>query len=405
MVKGPGQKKGRSLWWWIHHWLGLKLAIFMTFVLLTGTLATVAHEIDWLIDPAVRVMPQGGAQASWGDWAAAVQAAEPDARIEFLSRPVDPWFAVSGVVRRPDGERAIVQVNPWTAEVQGVSSWFNAHRFLRFTHRHLMMPVKWGVPIVCSMALVLLASMITGLIAYKKFWRGFFRLPQWRTGHKGEGRRFTGDLHRFAGLWSVWFLVIIIATSLWYLVEWGGGQAPRHPRPEVVTGPAQPTGAALDALVARARSADPELRIRNLRVPGDEGRGLIIEGQARAILVRERSNAVSIDPRDGAVLMVARGENLSVHQRISEMADPLHFGTFGGLLTKVIWFLFGVVLTGLSVTGVMIYTLRMRRAEVETARPGLAPWLWRSLGPAAYPSAALILSSLALTPAAMGLFG
>ena len=114
---------------------------------------------------------------------------------------------------------------------------------------------------------------------------------------------------------------------------------------------------------------------------------------------------MSIDPRDGAVLMVARGENLSVHQRISEMADPLHFGTFGGLLTKLIWFLFGVVLTGLSVTGVMIYTLRMRRAEVETARPGLAPWLWRSLGPAAYPSAALILISLALTPAAMGLFG
>ena len=405
MVTVPGQKKGRSLWWWIHHWLGLKLALFMTFVLLTGTLATVAHEIDWLIDPAVRVMAQSGPQASWGDWAAAVDAAAPDSRIEFLSRPIDPWFAASAVVRRPGGDRAIVYVNPWTAQVQGVSTWFNAHRFLRFTHRHLMMPVKWGVPIVCSMALVLLASMITGLIAYKKFWRGFFRLPQWRAGRRGEGRRFTGDLHRFAGLWSVWFLVIIIATSLWYLVEWGGGQAPRHPRPEVITGPSQPTGAALDALVARARSADPELRIRNLRFPGEEGRGLIIEGQARAILVRERSNAVSIDPRDGAVLMVARGENLSVHQRISEMADPLHFGTFGGLLTKLIWFAFGVVLTGLSVTGVMIYTLRMRRAEVETARPGLAPWLWRSLGPAAYPSAALILISLALTPAAMGLFG
>ncbi|MFC0634273.1 PepSY-associated TM helix domain-containing protein [Brevundimonas balnearis] len=404
MVKPKGQKGRRSVWWWVHHWLGLKLALFMTFVLLTGTLATVAHEIDWLADPAIRVMPRDEAQASWGAWAAAVQAAAPEAEIEALNRPLEPWFAASAVLRMPDDSRRIAYVNPWTAEVQGVSTWFNAHRFLRFTHRHLMLPVKWGLPIVCSMALVLLASLVTGLIAYKKFWRGFFRLPRWHAGRKGEARRFTGDLHRFAGLWSIWFLVLIIATSVWYLVEWGGGQAPPQPRPEVVTGPAQPVGAELDALIATARAADPELRITGVRFPGEKGRGVIVEGQARAVLVRERTNTVQIDPRDGAVLLTTRGEDLNLHQRISEMADPLHFGTFGGLLTRLIWFVFGAVMTGLSVTGVMIYALRMKRAEDEAAI-GTAPWLWRSLGPAAYPSAALILLSLALTPMVAAGFG
>lgn len=398
MVSPAGQKGRRSVWWWVHHWLGLKLALFMTFVLLTGTLATLAHEIDWLLDPAVRVAPRAGPQASWGDWAAAVKAAAPEAEIEALSRPLEPWFAASAVLRLPDDSRRIAWINPWTAEVQGVSNWFNAHRFLRFTHRHLMLPVTWGLPIVCSMALVLLASLVTGLVAYKKFWRGFFRIPRWRAGRKDEARRFTGDLHRFAGLWSIWFLVLIIATGVWYLVEWGGGEAPPHPRTEVVTGPAQPVGADLDAIIAAARSADPELRITGLRYPGDKGRGVIVEGQARAVLVRERSNTVQIDPRNGEVLLITRGENLSVHQRISEMADPLHFGTFGGFATRLIWFAFGAVMTGLSVTGMMIYTLRMKRAEQEAA-VGSAPWLWRSLGPAAYPSAALILLSLALTPA------
>jgi uncharacterized iron-regulated membrane protein len=405
VVNPAGQKGRRSVWWWVHHWLGLKLALFMTFVLLTGTLATLAHEIDWLLDPAVRVAPRDAPQASWGDWATAVKAAAPGAEIESLNRPLEPWFAASAVVRLPDDSHRIAWINPWTAEVQGLSGWFNAHRFLRFIHRHLMLPVKWGLPIVCSMALVLFASLVTGLVTYKKFWRGFLRLPRWQSGRKGEARRFTGDLHRFAGLWSIWFLVVIVATSVWYLVEWGGGDAPPPPRAEVVTGAAQPVGADLDALLATARAADPALRVTGLRFPGDKGRGVIVEGQARAVLVRDRANTVQIDPRTGDVLLTTRGEDLNLHQRISEMADPLHFGTFGGLATRLIWFAFGGVLTGLSVTGVMIYALRMKRAEQEAA-VGSLPWLWRSLGPAAYPSAALILLSLALTPAvAMGGFG
>lgn len=395
------QKGRRSVWWWIHHWLGLKLAVFMTFVLATGTLATLAHEIDWLVDPAQRVVPRDAPTASWGDWAAAVKAAEPDATIQYMTAPTDPWFAARAVIERPDGGLRIAYVHPWTSEVQGVHGWFTVHRFLRNTHRHLMMPVDIGVPIVCSMAFVLLVSLITGLITYKKFWRGFLRLPKWRTGRPGEARRFTGDLHRFAGLWSIWFLALMIVTSIWYIVEVFGGEAPPGPRPDGVTGAAQPVGPELDALIARARFADPALKITNVSLPADEGRGVVVSGQAQAILVRDRTNAVWIDPADGTVLLTARGEALNLHQRISEAADPLHFGTFGGLLTKLIWFVFGLIMTGLSVSGVMIYSLRMSRRQPETpSRHGLRR-LWTSFGPAAYPALALILISLALTPGAI----
>lgn len=398
---GKTLRKGRSAWWWVHHWLGLKLAIFMTFVLATGTLATLSNEIDWLVDPAQRVTPQDAPTASWGDWAAAVKAAEPEATLQYLAAPLDPWFAARVVIERPDGGLRIAYVDPWTSEVQGVHGWFNINRFLRNTHRHLMMPVDIGVPIVGSMALVLLVSMITGLVTYKKVWRGFTRLPQWRKGRQGEARRFAGDLHRFAGLWSIWFLALIIVTGLWYVVEVFGGQAPPGPRPTVVTGAAQPVGAELDALIARAQAADPDLRIAGVSFPDDKGRGVLVAGQAKAILVRDRANAVWVDPRNGEVLLTARGEDLNLHQRISEAADPLHFGTFGGLATRLIWFVFGVVMTGLSVTRVMIYSLRMARAQDE-ARPrhGLVR-LWISFGPAAYPAVGLILISLALTPGAV----
>jgi uncharacterized iron-regulated membrane protein len=116
--------------------------------------------------------------------------------------------------------------------------------------------------------------------------------------------------------------------------------------------------------------------------------------------VRDRSNAVWLDPDTDDVLIVAKGEDLSLHQRISEMADPLHFGTFGGLITKIVWFLFGALLTGLSVTGVMIYSLRLKAAEGDKPRSGMGK-AWRGMGVWAYPAVGLILLSLALTPGAL----
>lgn len=398
----PARPPKRSLWWTVHHWLGLKLSLFMTFILLTGTLAVFAHELDWLFDADIRVAPRSEPHASWGAWAAAVQGAEPNGTIVAIAHPIDPWFAAQATVARGPDQRVFVYVNPWTAEVQGTGPWFNIHRFFRNTHRHLMLPVKYGVPIVCSLAFVLIASLVTGLVAYKKFWRGFGRVPRWRAGRAGELRRFTGEAHRFMALWSLWFVALIAATGVWYLVEELGGEAPPLPRPERKTEAAQPVGAELDRLLAAAQASYPELRVRGLSFPEDGGRGLNVQGQARAVLVRERANAVWVEPATGEVLGQARGEDLGLHQRISEMADPLHFGSWGGLTTKVVWFVFGAALTGLSVTGVMIYSLRLKRAEMAGAgRRGSVRKVWDGMGPFAYPAVALILISLALTPMAM----
>jgi uncharacterized iron-regulated membrane protein len=57
---------------------------------------------------------------------------------------------------------------------------------------------------------------------------------------------------------------------------------------------------------------------------------LLLEGQAHAWLVRDRANAVGFDLRDGRLLDRRDGRDMNLHQRIAEMADPLHFGSFGG---------------------------------------------------------------------------
>lgn len=385
-------KKGRSLWWMVHSWIGLKLSIFLTFILATGTLAVFAHEIDWLVTPAMRVAPRAEPVASWGAWAEAAARAAPDARLQTLYAPIDPWFTVEAWIDRGKGAPERIYVDPWTAQVTGRHGWANVHRFLRQVHRHLMLPTKIGIPLVCLLALLLAVSLVSGVVTYKKWWRGFFRMPR-----GGDGRRLTGGLHRLVGLWSLWFVALIAATGIWYLVETLGGNA-AVPRLSQVAASPIPTGDRLDRLVAIARQAEPTLDIREIRFMKDNG--VVLLGQSCAWLVRDRANVIAIDPATGKVAARLDGRDLNVHQRISEMADPLHFGTFGGIWTKILWFLFGAAMTAMAVTGAMIYAMRL--AKASRAQGDTTKIAWRGMGIWAYIGLALILLALALTPAAIG---
>jgi uncharacterized iron-regulated membrane protein len=268
-------------------------------------------------------------------------------------------------------------------------------RFFREMHRHLLLPARYGIPLVCSLSILLLLSIITGLVTYKKFWRGFFKWPQ-----GGNARRLTGDIHRLGGLWTLWFTALITLTGVWYMVEslGGGAPVPRQPRIEA-SASLSLDAARIDGLVAIGQRAYPNLEIRELRLP-ERTSPLIILGQADAVLVRDRVNGVAIDPVSGEVLAVSKGETLSLHQRISEMADPLHFGTWGGMTTKIVWFLFGIAMTALSVTGVVITSVRLKKAYAPE-RPAGNSWMlraWRGMGSWAYVGAGIVLMSLALIP-------
>ncbi|MFZ5706706.1 MAG: PepSY-associated TM helix domain-containing protein [Pseudomonadota bacterium] len=387
-------QKPRSLWWRVHSWAGLKLSIFMTFILATGTIAVFAHELDWLVTPAMRVQVQERPVASWGALAEAAAAAEPSGRLQILYAPIDPWFAAEAWVEVGKGSPRRVYLDPWTARVTGTHGWANVHRLLRQLHRHLMLPTRIGIPIVSSLALLLLASLVTGTITYKKWWRGFLRMPR-----RGDTRRLNGDLHRLAGLWSLWFVALISLTGLWYLVEALGGNAAVPKLPEIAQGTSTrpPTGRALDHLVHIGQQARPTLHIREIRFTKENG--VILLGQDQAWLVRDRANGLVLDPNSGEMLAELDGRDLSVHQRVSEMADPLHFGTFGGLATKAIWFIFGLMMTALSVTGTIIYAKRVQKADrAEASATRLA---WSGMGLWAYVAVALIIMAIILTPGAI----
>ena len=395
-ANAPAKPKGNArLWWSVHQWAGLKLSILLSFVLLTGTLAVVSAEMDWLMRPAMRVAPGSVAgPVNWPAIARNAAAHSPNARIQSVAAPIASAFAATVTIEKSDGELRFLYAHPSTGVIQGEGHWVGAARILRNMHRHLNMPTWIGVPIVSALALLLAVSLATSLVVYKKWWRGFGRSIRTRDARTG-----WGDFHRLAGVWSLWFIVLIIVTGIWYLAESTVAPAPPGSEAEVaatgLTGP--DLVERLDASLAAARAADPVLRIRQIGFPGEDEGTFVFQGQKDALLVRPRANSVWTNARNGRVLLVADAHDLSVHQRISEAADPLHFGTFAGYWSKIPWFLFGALLTALSISGTALYSLRLLKTERAqgAARPVLVR-AWKGMGWWRWPALGLVLTGFAL---------
>ena len=195
----------------IHNWLGLKLFLILAVVFVSGTLAVFRYEIDQLIYPQLRVEP-GESLASLDDILAAVKRTYPEmglgAEVPTGVGAGDLAIGILGV--SPDRGIRMIWVDPYRAIVQGDTPLMTVGFFLASLHRDLFIP-DWGLLIVCATAIVLVVSLVTGLIAYRKFWRGFLRRPRFRT-----LRIAMVDLHKLVGLWSLWFAIVIALTGLWY---------------------------------------------------------------------------------------------------------------------------------------------------------------------------------------------
>ncbi|MGB9088005.1 MAG: PepSY domain-containing protein, partial [Pseudomonas farsensis] len=195
MAQQPKKKSKSKLWFLVHSWLALPIWFFVLIVCFTGMLAVVSQEIVWLANPDVRASKpdDAGERLSFQQVYDAMQKAEPDTSVRFISQPDGSHFALQASVTRADGTSALLYVNPYTGAIQGQRPDFDFEAFTRALHGWWLVPFtngySWGWYLVSLLGLPMLASLVTGLVVYKKFWRGFFKPV--RTGH--GSRIFWGD--------------------------------------------------------------------------------------------------------------------------------------------------------------------------------------------------------------------
>jgi uncharacterized iron-regulated membrane protein len=371
------RKTRSALWLAIHGWLGLPIWAFLFFICLTGSVATVSEEIIWLFEPAARSNPPSAdaRRLGYDEIMQRVQEQEPGTVVMFITVPVKDIYAIQFYVGRPDGTELTIYVNPYTGAIQGEKSTFDLRELLRALHGWLLIPftAKYspGWYIVSAMSIPLMGSLITGLVVYKKFWRGFLR-PRLRV--SAGWRVFWGDLHRLAGLWSIPFIAIMSVTAMWFLIEAvisdagyklpGEVEHPHVARPHVPAGATRQTTQAisLDQAIEVARQSFPNMTTAFVELPMSAYHPIEIFGRGAYPLVFE---IAYISPYSGKVLAARGIGHRSTLALITESMRPLHTGDFAGLWLKLMYFIFGLLLSTLVFSGMMVWTKRSVRATAQ----------------------------------------
>jgi uncharacterized iron-regulated membrane protein len=210
-----------------------------------------------------------------------------------------------------------------------------------------------------SFSFVLAAFLVSGIVTYRRFWRGFFRLPSNNLGPRG----WWGGLHRLFAVWLLPFLIIISITGMYYFADNLGlvkvrqiSNAGMMPRESAL--PKGFDGGSLDIAVTVAQETVSGLHIHMVRAPGLPRESIVVMGSDGAALMGPESSRIVVDPSNLKILDVITTKNIGMVGWITNIVESLHYGTWGGLVSQWLWVVFGTLATGLSLAGVMVYASR-----------------------------------------------
>lgn len=363
-------------WFNLHGWFSLPVWFVLCFVCVTGTLAVVSHELTWLTNSSSRALnPDNLSEKSDAELVSLVEEKFPSAKVTTVLS-FESYLTNAVLFTDSDKPFAIAYVNQYTGEIQEVNEGITFINFIRSLHGWLLFPwhvnFSVGYYIVGLMAIVLLGALVTGLIVYKKFWRAFLT-PQLRF-RQGKATLIK-DLHKLSGVWSIWFLIIMSVTGLWYLVQavlWHAdvdieGHTPLiNPTvlPQNVSMPEFTVS--LQQAIDVAKQQYPDLSATYTMLPEHTRDTYKIYGKGDFIFYDDYSYFVAVSPWSGDVIAKRGPSDMGALQTIEHIADPLHYGNIGGIWTKILWFIFGVILSGMSITGYLMWSKRNKKIMQRT---------------------------------------
>jgi uncharacterized iron-regulated membrane protein len=365
-------RQPRDLWirkamFQIHLWLGLLLVIYTVMIGVSGSVLVLRQEFQqWTgLNPELGpIVADGRQDIGFAGAEQAVRARYPKARIGFLYPPRRENRGYLALVAN-GRERLSITVHPYSAEILRVDpparNWLT---WMGQMHYFLLLDSKPGIVIngVASALLVLMS--LSGLVLW---WPGIRRwLSAFTVDFRLGWKRVNYDLHNVTGFWTLG-IVLVWAVSGVYLV-W--------PR-EFTTAVSRFSKVTLEG-ARDGRLKLPEnksLAVRDLglivgeavrRIPGSHVGAVSFPSTPTSALqlymVKDGKESLSgadflyFEPGTGAHLKTSlRNDPKTAGDWVIWLMRPLHFGTYWGMPVKIIWFVLGLSLPLLGVTGLIMY--------------------------------------------------
>ncbi len=371
-------RKIRNSLFKFHTWLGLHLSLFFTFMFLTGTLLVAAIEIEKIGRPDIwTMMAKEDRTASFGMIYDGIKETHPESSIFLVIKRQTPWFVDHTLGRTGWGEKVGFWTDPATGAVVGETRPLGFRSILRDLHDTFLTEQRILFMLICATSVVLLFQIISGLITYRRFWKGFFRWPN----NSGEVRSWAGRAHRLTAVWTAPLLILISVTSFYFLLGSlgfdGTRPKPEAPSPRDAALPANFDSALIAQAEARARAALPGLEPFLMFVPEKKTDSLGFSGPVEGYSGFFGPGSVSIDPVTLEVLGVFTPNDVKGFAYWKPLMNMLHFGTWGGAFSMALWIVLGLIASGLAYTGALIFATRQ---TPDTVHHGSLRRIWHGLG-------------------------
>lgn len=351
----------------IHLWLGLLLVVYAIMIGISGSILVFREELQELtgLNPNLPAISADGRQSiGFHGAAAAIRAKYPKAVIGFVYPPrkENPGYYV---LLSNGRERLTATVHPYTSEILLVqppkSNWL---LWFGQMHYFLLLSPNPGFVINGIASGLLVVMSLTGLVIW---WPG---IRQWIRAFSVDfslsWKRINWDLHNVTGFWTL-SIVLIWAISGVYFV-W--------PREFTDVVNRISTVSLEGAREGRIKVAPSKVGVvQGLEEIEQQAPRLFADSHIGAIsfptaptaplqLYMVRNGRESLSGADFVFYEAATGKHLKTSLRnnpqsagdwIIWLMRPLHFGTHWGFLVKLIWFLLGLSLPVLGITGVIMY--------------------------------------------------
>lgn len=387
----------------LHLWVSVPFGLVIMITCFTGAMLVFESEITALCSGgASSVEPKGSPMPVWQ----IIERVEPtlDSGVE-VTGVVIPFAADEAYkVNLSKPRRAALYVNQYTGEVQGEYRRPPFFDVMRRLHRWLMDSnpgngaIFWGKVIVGASTLAFVVILLTGLLVWWPRNRKMLKNRLKIVVSKGKNR-FWYDLHVAGGFYALLFLLAMALTGLtwsygWYNKAFYSMFSNEKAKTDVVqpvgehyeVGAATPLsssvgGGAVDAVSSATAQVDAVSGATE-HVARENSPYYAWQAAVDNVLGKERFNTITVsagsisvalggwgnqrafdrykfDEATGEILSADYYRSSSPRSKAVGWVRTLHVGTWGGLLSKLLYFFAALMGASLPLTGYYLWIKRL----------------------------------------------
>ncbi len=356
----------------IHFYAGLIAGLLWVVIGLTGSVIVFVPELRRLEVPGWTRVEPSGKRLPIEDLCQRILKKRPGERMVNVQFDFKPAWGLNFRTINTKGERIHTFIDQYRGNILGSVNYnHSALQWIYDLHSNLQ-GGSTGLKINAWSAFALCLATSAGLLLW---WRG---RRDWKLGFeyraRGSWKQQIWDLHSLGGFFLYLPLLLLSVSGAYYAYEPAFVSAAAV----VTRGPAEIPPPKVAPLNGPRRSLDEILESAQRALPDSEPSQIIFPTKpddAFTLRMRRPSdphriglNWLYVDPASAQVLRVDRFDQQSFGVQAIRFMTPLHYGTFGGIFTQVLWIAIGLMPAALFVTSLLMWWNRSLSWKWRRAR-------------------------------------